>query len=136
MTRTPTAFLLHLCRSGVELRLTRDRQRITAPARVLTADVREGLVAHKAELLQILALVEDYRGLLRKMFTRITGRRGLGPEECQRFVDEQTRYMDELGPALRASVFELAARDWRLATGMCPWCTAQVACPDPRPHAR
>lgn len=136
MTRTPTAFLVDLCRSGVELRLTRDRQHITAPARVLSADVREGLAAHKSELLQILSLVEDYRELLRKTFTRLSARRGLGAEECQRFVDEQTRYMDELGPALRASVFDLVARDWRGATGICPWCTAQVACPDPRPHAR
>jgi hypothetical protein len=136
MARTPTAFLVDLCRNGVELRLTRDRQRITAPARVLTADLREALAAHRSELLQLLSLVEDYRGLLRKIFTRLSARRGLGAEECQRFVDEQTRYMDELGPALRASVFDMVARDWRGATGVCPWCTAQVTCPDPRPHTR
>jgi TubC N-terminal docking domain len=136
MARTPTAFLAHLCRNGVELRLTRDRQRITAPARVLTADLREALAAHQSELLQLLSLVEDYRVLLRKTFTRLTARRGLTSEECQRFVDEQTRYMDELGPALRASVFDMVARDWRGATGVCPWCTAHISCPDPRPHTR
>jgi hypothetical protein len=136
MARTPTALLVDLCRSGVELRLTRDRQRITAPARVLTPDLRQALTAHRSELLQLLALVEDYRALLRRLFTRLSARRGLGPEECQRFVDEQMRYMDELGPALRGSVFDMVARDWRASTGVCPWCTAQVPCPDPVPHTR
>jgi TubC N-terminal docking domain len=136
MARTPTALLVALCRSGVDLRLTRDRQRITAPARALTAEVREALDAHRSELLQILALVEDYRELLKKMFSRLTGRRRLGPEECARFVDEQTRFADELGPALRASVFDMVARDWRMTTGICVWCAGQVTCPDSHPHGR
>lgn len=136
MRRKPTALLVDLCRSGVELRLTRDRRRITAPARVLTPDLRELLAAHRSELLELLSLVEDYRGLLRKLFTRLAGRKSIGRDECERFVDEQTRYMDELGPDLRASVFEMIARDWRGATGICPWCVAQVRCPDPLPHTR
>lgn len=136
MRTRPTALLVDLCRSGVDLRLTRDRRRITAPARALTPDLRELLVAHKSELLEILSLVEDYRALLRKIFTRLPGRKGISPEECDRFADEQRRYMDELGPDLRASVFEMVARDWRAATGICPWCIAQVQCPDPRPHTR
>lgn len=136
MKRGPTAFLTSLCRSGVELRLTRDRQRITAPARLLTPDLRATLAAHKSELVQLLAFVEDYRGLLRKTFTKLGARKGIAPEDCHRFLDEQTRFTDELGPDLRASVFDMVARDWRNATGICPWCTAQVACPDPLPHGR
>jgi hypothetical protein len=134
MKRKATALLRDLCRNGVELRLTRDRQRITAPARVLTPDLRETLAAHRSELVQLLALVEDYRALLRKTFTRLGARKGPTPEECDRFLDEQTRYMDELGPDLRASVFDMVARDWRAATGICPWCSGGAQCPDPLPH--
>jgi len=136
MEQRATALLVDLCRSGVELRLTRDRRRITAPARVLTPDLREALTAHQSELLPLLCLVEDYRGLLRKTFTRLGGRRGLAAEEAGRFVHEQTRYMDELGPELLASVFGMVARAWRESTGICPWCVGGATCPDPLPHAR
>jgi TubC N-terminal docking domain len=134
-TSTPNALLVRLCKSGVELRLTRDRQRITAPARSLTPDLREALAAHRSEIVRLLSFVEDYRSLLRKMFLRLASRKGPGTDECSRFVDEQTRYADELGPVLQASVFEMAARDWRAATGTCPWCSARVRCPDPVPHS-
>ena len=124
----PTSLLVDLRRQGLELHVTEDRQRIAAPTGALTPELREALVAHKTELLALLSRVEDYRALLQRTFARVAAREGATPEECERFLDEQTRLLDELGPALLASVFEATAGTWRSVMGTCPWCGGQGNC--------
>jgi TubC N-terminal docking domain len=127
-TSTATSLLVDLCRQGLELRVTEDKQRIAAPAAALTPELRAALIAHKTELLGLLTRMEEYRSLLQKAFSRVASRKGPTEEESERFLDEQTRYLDELGPALLASVFEASASSWRAVMGTCPWCGGQGNC--------
>jgi hypothetical protein len=136
-THNATSLLLDLCRQGLELHVTEDRQRIAAPAGALTPELRAALVTHKTELLALLLRMEEYRGLLQRAFARVASQKGLTPEESEGFMDEQTRLLDELGPALLATVFETTVETWRAVMGTCPWCGAQGDChPTPRSQER
>lgn len=120
---TASALLAHLCRQGVQLRMTEDRSRIAAPMRVLTPEIRAALVAHKAELMRLLPIAEEYRALLCGAFVLATATRSEpGHDELQRFGDEQVRLTDELGPVLTTAIFNAQAREWRTEIGRCPWC--------------
>jgi hypothetical protein len=125
---------MDLCQQGVELQLSEDRQRVAAPRRALTPEMRGEIALHREALLELLVHVENYRTLLRSAFGRLTASRAVTRAERERFVDEQTRLMDELGPALLSAVLEATARDWRSTTGICAWCGARGRCERAGPH--
>jgi hypothetical protein len=127
-TFNPTAMLVDLCRQGVQLHVTEDRQRIAAPVGALTPELRSALITHKMELLGLLTRMEDYRSLLQRAFAQVAARKGMPQEETQKFLDEQTRLLDELGPALMATVFESTVATWRETMSTCPWCGGQGNC--------
>ncbi len=108
--RAASALLADLCRQGVELKLTKDRLRIVAPVRALTPDIRAGLIEHKPELLGLIPMVEEYRTLLRRAMLLSSSRRGPSAEYCNRFLDEQARLVDDLGPSLASAVVLMTAR--------------------------
>jgi hypothetical protein len=124
-----SALLAELYRRGVDPRLSADRQRVLVSKGSLTASLREAVVAAKPELLHLLTFAEQYRRLLRRGFVgacRSVERRN-GPE---RFVDEQARLTDELGPLLARVVVSVEAQAWRSVTGACPLCDEDTLCPD------
>src|SRR5262245_4149126 len=90
-TRTASSLLAELCRQGLDLRLDKDRLRISAPATALTPDIRAAIITHKPEVVRLLGLVEQYQELLTGAFTMATSKRGPSGEDCNRFKDEQTR---------------------------------------------
>jgi hypothetical protein len=55
---TPDDLLAHLRRRGVVLTAAGDALRVDAPAGVLTAALRQALVAHKAALLERLVCID------------------------------------------------------------------------------
>jgi hypothetical protein len=123
-----TAMLVDLCRQGVQLHVTEDRQRIAAPVGALTPELRSALITHKMELLGLLSRMEDYRALLQRTFVQVAARKGMTADEVQKFLDEQTRLLDELGPTLLATVFESSVATWRETMASCPWCGGQGNC--------
>lgn len=122
---TASSLLTDLCQRGVMPRLTEDRLRIMVPKDVLTADLRQTMLAVKPQLIRLLELADQYRRLLRQAFGA-TG--GDSPPARRRFGDEQARLVDELGPALAAAIVGLEARAWRDETGVCPACDGDGRC--------
>ncbi len=85
-----------LCRRGASVSVKGARLRVEAPRGVLRPGIREDLTTHKADLLRLVALVDEYRTLLRSD----------ADDSC--FLDVQTRLIDELGPDLAIAVCERA----------------------------
>ncbi len=133
--RTPTTLLASLYRQGAALRVRGDRLGVTAPDGVLTADVQSALKAHKLQLLELVALAGEYQKLLRDAFTLLLRPDGPSDEECESFLEEQARAMDELGPELAGIIYVVTAREWRKETGVCPWCDDAGECHEPRDPA-
>ncbi|MGH7332918.1 MAG: hypothetical protein ACREKS_09275 [Candidatus Rokuibacteriota bacterium] len=133
--RTPTTLLASLYRQGATLRMRGDRLGVTAPDGVLTAEIQSALKAHKLQLLELVALAGEYQKLLRVAFTLLLRPDGPSNEECESFLEEQARAMDELGPELAAVIYVVTAREWRKETGVCPWCDDAGECHEPRDPA-
>jgi hypothetical protein len=132
----PTALLVDLCRQGVQLHVTEDRQRIAAPVGALTPELRSALITHKMELLGLLSRMEDYKALLQRTFAHVAARRGMSSEEIQKFLDDQTRLLDELGPTLLTTVFDSTVATWRETMATCPWCGGTQGTCHPTPPRR
>ena len=130
---TTTALLVDLYRRGVSLRPIGDRLEVTAPEGLLTRELRVALTAHKPRLLELLALADEYRALLRGAFALLAPDSAPGNEEIQDFADEQARLVDELGPSLAGQICVMAGRQWRTETSICPWCDALGDCHEPKP---
>jgi TubC N-terminal docking domain len=78
--------------TGAAVSVSGDRLRVEAPPGVLTPSIREALAAQKADLLRLLAAVEEYRVLLHS------------DVDDAFFLDAQARLIDELGPVLATAV--------------------------------
>src|SRR5262245_41101575 len=90
---TPEGLLFVLCNRGdASICVREDRLRIEAPRGVLSPSIREGLATHKADLLRLVAVVEEYRALLRSDL------------DDSLSLDAQARLIDELGPRLATAV--------------------------------
>ncbi len=90
---TAGLLLADLSRRGASVTAKGDRLRVEAPPGTLTPAIREALTAHKADLLRLLPLAEEYRTLLRQ-------------EAALR--DSKARLLDELGPAVAAAIQQAA----------------------------
>jgi hypothetical protein len=129
---TPSTLLATLYRRGAALRVRGDRLGVTAPDGVLTTEIQAALRAHQLQLLELVALAGEYQTLLRDGFNLLLRGGGPSPEECETFLDEQARTMDELGLELAAAIYVITAREWRRETGVCPWCDDAGVCHEPR----
>ena len=119
---TASALMLDLCRQGAVLSLVCGRLRVEAPRGLLSAEVQATLSSYKAEILRLLQFSDQYRRLLFRGFALIAKAGAGTPEECEQFLDEQTRLADELGSNLAAAIRKDAAERWHADTGRCPWC--------------
>lgn len=124
---SPSRFLANLWQRGVVLRLSDDRSRIMVRRSQLTPELREQLVKDKPAILQLLALGEEYRALIRNAFAVMvdstSARSGL-----QELADDQARLTDELGARLAGIIRDSEARQWRQETGLCPVCGDEESC--------
>jgi len=128
---TPAALLTDLYRRGATLRAVGDRVGVKVPGDGLSEDLRSAIVAHKPELVRLLAMAEEYRTLLRHAFA-LTATGAERPDEVRRgFLDEQARLTDDLGPELGQTIVLAAGRTWRAQTGICPWCDDADRCHEP-----
>jgi tubulysin polyketide synthase-like protein len=128
---TATTLLADLYRRGASVRINGDRLGVRAPDGVLTPDVRSAIVARKPELLQVVPLAETYRKALCDGFNLLLQPDGPSDEDHARFLDEQARFTDELGPVLAAAIFLTTGREWRTQVHRCPWCDAEDVCHEP-----
>ena len=129
--RRPSTLLADLYRQGAALRVRGDRLGVTAPDGVLTAEIQSALKTHKLQLLELVALAGEYQKLLRDALSLLLRPGGPSAEECETFLDEQARAMDELGPDLAGAIHLITARAWRQETGVCPWCDDGGECHEP-----
>jgi hypothetical protein len=127
--------LVRLYRQGVTLRVLGDRLRVKAPPAVLSQDLRQALTTHKPKLVELLAFADEYRTLLRNAFRFLATGSESTTEEDQRFVDQQARLVDELGPALATEICLMTGRSWRKETAICPWCDEAGNCREPTASA-
>ena len=125
---TASALLTDLCRRSVLLRLSEDRLRILIPKDALTPELREALVAVKPQIMALIELADQYRGLLRDAFAAGPAGRKAAAARRRHFADEQARLLDDLGPSLAAAVAEMEVRAWRADTGSCPACAGRGQC--------
>lgn len=132
---TASELLVDFFHRGIMLRVIGDRLGIKAPDGVLTPDLRAAVIKHKLELLEIVPVADEYRRLLCDGFNLLLGRLGPSNEECEVFLDEQARLIDELGPGLAAAIYVTTGREWRTLTSVCPWCDVDGACHEPEPRS-
>ena len=131
---TATTLLVDFFKRGITLRVVGDRLGVKAPEGVLTADLRALLIKHKVELLEIVPVADEYRRLLRDGFNLLLGPLGPSNEECEVFLDEQARLIDDLGPELASAIYVITGREWRTTTSVCPWCDVDGTCHEPEPR--
>jgi hypothetical protein len=128
---TATSLLVDLYRRGASLRPIGDRLEVTAPEGTLTRELRVALTAHKPRLIELLALADKYRALLRGAFALLAPESAPAQDDLHDFSDEQARLVDELGPSLAGQICVMAGRQWRMETSICPWCDAVGDCHEP-----
>ena len=118
---SPASLLLHLYRVGATIAIVGESLEVTAPDGVLTADIHEALAERKTRLFPLLAFADEYREVLLRAFAHGTSGSAVSPEEARGLLDDQTRLIDELGPALAAHVAWMAGRYWQNETSIWPW---------------
>jgi hypothetical protein len=128
---TAAALLADLYRRGIAVRIDGDRLGVRAPDGVLTPEVRAALIAHKPQLLQLVAMAEEYRKLVRDGFNLLLEPSGPSTEQREVYLDEQARLTDELGPRLATAIYLVVGREWRAQTSVCPWCDEEGRCHEP-----
>jgi tubulysin polyketide synthase-like protein len=128
---TATTLLADLYSRGASLRVNGDRLGVKAPDGVLTPDIRSAIVACQPELLQVVPLAEMYRRTICDGFNLWLQPEGPSDADHAELIDEQARFMDELGPVLAAAIFLATGREWRTQVGVCPWCDADGDCHEP-----
>jgi hypothetical protein len=95
---TAERLLAILCsHSGVAISVDEGRLRVEAPRGLLTPCIRETLAVQKADVLQLVALIDEYRDFL-----------SCADVEDSSFRVTQVRLIDELGPTLAAVVRQAA----------------------------
>ena len=130
LASSPASLLLHLYRVGATIAIVGDSLEVTAPDGVVTPDIHEALATRKARLLALLTFADEYRDVLRRAFAHGTSGSAVSPEDARALVDDQTRLIDELGPALAAHVAWMAGRQWQNETSVWPWDDAGAS-PEP-----
>jgi hypothetical protein len=90
-----------------------------ARPRLLVPSSLEPLVReYRAEIRQLLA----YRDVLRRAYGLIAQGEAADPAEIAAVLQEQTKLVDETGPAAAQAVGKRAAHEWWQESGRCPWC--------------
>ena len=117
----PSSVLLHLYRVGATIVIAGDRLEVTAPDGTLTREINDVLVTRKTRLFDLLAFVDEYRTLLRRAFACGSSGFATPPEDARDLLDDQTRLIDELGPALAAQICSMTGRQWQQETSSNPW---------------
>lgn len=68
------------------------------------------------------AATDAYRLLLRQGFELMSSEADPNPSTRARFLSEQARLIDEIGPAAAREILRVTAHDFWRETGVCPWC--------------
>jgi hypothetical protein len=127
----PSSLLLHLYRAGAAVAIVDDRLEVSAPEGVLTPEIHHVLAARKARLFALLTFADEYRAVLRHAFFGGTSGSATPPEAARDLLDEQTRLIDELGPALADHICSVTRRQWQAEMPVDPWGEMPGAPDDP-----